>query len=105
MSEADFSLIRWAVLSAPKNRAVEAEQAVTRLEEQLEAVRQERDAIGASLGEPCAECGHIDWRSDGYADDLKAANRCTCTRDGEGFTEMRGCPKHDPPVLDPEWKA
>jgi hypothetical protein len=26
-----------------------------------------------------------------------SVSRCTCTRDGEGFTEMRGCPRHDPP--------
>jgi hypothetical protein len=37
-------------------------------EAELERVRAERDAIGAALGEACAECGHIDWRSDGYAD-------------------------------------
>ena len=34
--DADFFLIRWAVLSAPKNRAIEAERAVARIEEQLE---------------------------------------------------------------------
>lgn len=34
------------------------------------ALMRERDAIGAALGEPCAKCGHIDWRSDGYLDDL-----------------------------------
>lgn len=43
------------------------------LEEQLQIALTERDAIGAALGEPCAECGHIDWRSDGYADSLLAS--------------------------------
>ena len=43
--------------------------------EQLETVLRERDAIGTALGEPCAECGHIDWRSDGYADDIMSRLR------------------------------
>lgn len=41
------------------------------LEEQLEAAQHERDLIGTALGEPCAECGHIDWRSDGYDDMIR----------------------------------
>lgn len=36
------------------------------LADEIEDLRADVDAIGAALGEPCAECGHIDWRSDGY---------------------------------------
>lgn len=49
----------------------ELADAVDGLFEQLEVVQQERDLIGAALGEPCAECGHIDWRSDGYGDMIR----------------------------------
>jgi len=54
----------------PKVR--EEAYALAALAAELERVKAERDAIGAALGEPCAECGHIDWRSDGYADALAA---------------------------------
>lgn len=50
-------------------------------QEQLETLERERDAIGAALGEPCVECGHIDWRSDGYADDLGAALKALAKAD------------------------
>lgn len=44
--EADVALIRWAILDAPKNRAIEAEQALARLIEQLEAA--ERKLAGVT---------------------------------------------------------
>jgi hypothetical protein len=33
------------------------------LADALEAVEADRNAAVSALGEPCAECGHIDWRS------------------------------------------
>ena len=53
--------------------STDALAALTELAERLKTAERERDAIGAALGEPCAECGHIDWRSDGYADRFLAA--------------------------------
>ena len=40
-----------------------------------EKLTAERDAAIGALGEPCAECGHIDWRADpnGYLDRMEAA--------------------------------
>jgi hypothetical protein len=52
--------------NASKERAEAAEA-------ERDAAVRERDQIGAALGEPCAECGHIDWRSDGYVDRFLAA--------------------------------
>lgn len=44
---------------------------LTEIVERAETLEHERDAIGAALGEPCAECGHIEWRSDGYAQGIE----------------------------------
>lgn len=41
-----------------------AAKALDELVARLSAAEQERDAAIAAVGEPCAECGHIDWRSD-----------------------------------------
>ena len=59
-------LTEWRTSMATEKR----DWRIAELQEQLKALERERDAIGAALGEPCAECGHIDWRSDGYADNL-----------------------------------
>ncbi len=50
----------------------------------------ERDAAIAAVGEPCAECGHIDWRSDPVVAHppcalLKAAKRVLAIDESAGF--------------------
>jgi len=71
-----------AVLWDTADAALAALRRAEAVEAEVARLTTERDAIGAVLGEPCAECGHIDWRSDGYAENLLA--EVARLREGEG---------------------
>jgi chromosome segregation ATPase len=59
-------------LEAAREELAEADAQALRYEGAITLLEEERDLIGTALGDPCAECGHIEWRSDGYPDMIRS---------------------------------